>query len=153
MAKDKEAIVIKFNRKEVVNKLNELSKKFVPAPFLKIIRETLIHEIKENFKTEGTSSGEKWKAWSTKYKKHMVKIGKPGNKILTDSALLRSSFKGEISGNKLTIGTAVEYAAIHNFGHTKKNMPKRPFLRFSKETMEGILEDLNAQARKMAEGG
>ena len=153
MAKDKEAIVIKFNQKEVVNKLNELSKKFVPAPFLKIIRETLIHEIKENFETEGTSSGEKWKAWSTKYKKHMVKIGKPGNKILTDSAFLKNSFKGEISGDKLTIGTAVEYAAIHNFGHTKKKMPKRPFLRFSKETMEGILEDLNAQARKMAEGG
>ncbi|MGN0192992.1 MAG: phage virion morphogenesis protein [Candidatus Gastranaerophilaceae bacterium] len=153
MAKDKEAIVIKFNRKEVVNKLNKLSKKFVPAPFLKIIRETLIHEIKENFATEGTSSGEKWKAWSTKYKKHMVKIGKPGNKILTDSAFLKNSFIGEISGNKLTIGTAVEYAAIHNFGHTKKKMPKRPFLRFSDATMEGILEDLNAQARKMAEGG
>ena len=153
MAKDKEPIVIKFNRKKVVNRLIKLSEKFVPAPFLKIIKTSLLAEIEENFATEGTSSGEKWKAWSTKYKKHMVKIGKPGNKILTDSAFLKNSFKGEISGDKLTIGTAVEYAAIHNFGHKKKKMPKRPFLRFSKETMEGILEDMNEQARKMAEGG
>ena len=51
----------------------------------------------------------------------------------------------------MTIGTAKEYAAIHNFGHEKRNMPQREFFRFSEETMDDLLEDLNDYAKELVE--
>ncbi len=142
---------VKFNNKEIIGKLTELSKKFSNlTPFLKIIRVKLLKEIDENFATEGVASGEKWKEWSGKYKKYRIKNFGNGL-ILNLSGELRRSFTSIIEDKKLTIGTAKEYAAIHNFGHEKRNMPQREFFRFSEETMDDVLEDLNDYAKELVE--
>lgn len=140
---------VKFNNKEIIGKLTELSKKFSNlTPFLKIIRVKLLKEIDENFATEGVSAGEKWKEWSEKYKRYRIK-NYGGGLILNRSGALRRSFTSTIKDKKLTIGTAKEYAAIHNFGHEKRNMPQREFFRFSEETMDDLLEDLNDYAKEL----
>ena len=139
----------KLNHKEIIIKLAELSKKFSNlTPFFKIIRVKLLKEIDENFATEGVASGEKWKEWSEKYKKYRIKNFGNGL-ILNLSGELRRSFTSIIEGKKLTIGTAKEYAAIHNFGHEKRNMPQREFFRSSEETMDDLLEDLNDYAKEL----
>lgn len=159
-----------FNRKEVIEKLKCLNKKFSNVkPFLKIIRKSLLNDIDTNFQTEGTSSGEKWKEWSSKYKKLRIKYGakikndkkllstkdfkeKQGkfkDKILTLQGHLRKSFTSKIDNNSLIIGTAKEYAAAHNFGYSKRNLPKREFFRFSDETIGDILEEINEFAQEI----
>ncbi len=142
---------VKFNNDEVIGKLTELSKKFSNlTPFLKIIRVKLLYEIEQNFLTEGKSSGEKWKDWSERYKKYRIKhFG--GGQILSRSGELRRSFTSILEKKKLTIGTAKEYAAIHNFGHDGKNMPQREFFRFSETSMDELLEDLNNHAKEILE--
>lgn len=155
---------VKINTKEIVNKLNEIKKDFSNlTPFLQIIDIQLRNAIDDNFATEGTSSGEKWKEWSDTYKKWKIKNHKGNDLILNSSADLRQSIISEIEGNKLTIGTPMEYAAIHNFGlkktlqkNNKKgtsfscdmNMPKREYMRFSPQTFEELLEELNDYAQK-----
>lgn len=155
---------VKINTEEIVNKLNEIKKDFSNlTPFLQIIDIQLRNAIDDNFATEGTSSGEKWKEWSDTYKKWKIKNYGVKAKILSSRANLRGSIKGEIENDKLTIGTAMEYAAIHNFGlkktvqkNNKKgtsfscdmNMPKREYMRFSPQTFEELLEELNDYARK-----
>lgn len=142
---------VKLNKDEIVNKLTELSKKFSNmAPFLKIIRVKLLYEIDRAFETEGTNSGEKWKEWSEKYKKYRIKNFGDGQ-ILNRSGNrgLRGSFISLLEDKKLTIGTAKEYAAIHNFGHDTKNMPQREFLKFSESSMSELLEDLNDYAEEI----
>ncbi len=81
---------VKFNNKEIIGKLTELSKKFSMTPFLKIIRVKLPKEIDENFATEGVVSGEKWKEWSKKYR-----IKNFGNDLILNlaSELRRSYLK------------------------------------------------------------
>ncbi|MGN0015434.1 MAG: hypothetical protein ACI37T_08465, partial [Candidatus Gastranaerophilaceae bacterium] len=65
---------VKINTKEIVSKLREIKKDFTElTPFLKIIRVKLLAAISDNFKTEGKSSGEKWKDWSDTYKKWKIK--------------------------------------------------------------------------------
>lgn len=142
---------VKFNNNEVIGKLTELSKKFSNlTPFLKIIRVKLLKEIDENFATEGVASGEKWKEWSGRYKKYRIKhFG--GGQILSRSGELRRSLTSILEKKKLTIGTAKEYAAIHNFGHDGKNMPQREFFRFSETSMDELLEDLNNHAKEILE--
>lgn len=158
---------VKINTDKIISKLNDIKKFFSDlTPFLKLIRVKLLNAITENFETEGKSSGEKWKDWSDTYKKWKIKTWKSCSQtanplILTSSADLRQSIRGKIDGEKLTIGTAMEYAAIHNFGSKKTvqktskkgtsfscklNMTKREFMRFSPQTFEELLEDLNEEA-------
>ena len=79
---------VKFNNKEIIGKLTELSKKFSMTPFLKIIRVKLLKEIDENFATEGVVSGEKWKEWSKKYR--IINFG--NDLILNLASELRRSY-------------------------------------------------------------
>ena len=151
----KECFEVEFNNEQITQKLENLKKSFSDlAPFFKIIRTNLLNEIEENFNTEGTNSGEKWAEWSEKYKKLRIKLGKSSTGvILSDSGQLRESFFGEIEANKLTIGTAKEYAAIHNFGHDKKNMPQREYFRFSDNAIDGLLADINDYAKELLTKG
>lgn len=146
---------VKYNVEEFQKKFGEIRKNFTDlTPFLKIIRVKLLLALQENFSTEGTSLGAKWQAWSEKYKKLRIKHGKSGDGvILSDTGLLRKSFKGVIEDKKLTIGTAIEYAAIHNFGHPQRKMPKREYFKFTEQTINEVLEDINDTAKELLEKG
>ena len=168
MSNDK-CFEVKINSDDIVKRLLEIKEEFTDMkPFLNLIAVKLQSAIIDNFETEGKSSGEKWKEWSDTYKKWKIKSWKSKSEnaeplILTSSALLRDSIKDNVEGNKLTIGTASEYAAIHNFGLKKTvqktnkkgtsfscdmNMPQREFMRFSPQTLEELLEDLNEEVKK-----
>lgn len=137
--------------KNLADRLKELAAEYKDnfRQFLKIIDVKLRAAIDENFLTEGKSLGQKWAEWSEKYKKWRIKhYG--GGQILTREGNLRESFVSEIEDNSLTIGTAKEYAAIHNFGHKKKKMPQREYFVFTDKTIEEVLEDLNDYARELS---
>lgn len=97
-------------------------------PLFRRLRRTILNIIDDNFDTEGTASGEKWQELSEKYNKLKILQYGMGKKILEASGDLRKSFTSKIDKTSLTIGTAKEYAAIHNFGMDEKNMPQREFM-------------------------
>jgi phage gpG-like protein len=87
----------------------------------------------------------KWQQWSSLYREHMEKIGKGGNKILIDSGRLRGSLAGGGSQKYKTntygilLSTKVKYAAAHQYGYKKKNIPARPFMWLSKTGMKRLI--------------
>ena len=97
-------------------------------PLFRRLRRTILNIIDDNFDTEGTASGEKWQELSEKYNKRKILQYGMGKKILEASGDLRKSFTSKIDNTSLTVGTAKEYAAIHNFGMDEKNMPQREFM-------------------------
>lgn len=97
-------------------------------PLFRRLRRTILNIIDDNFDTEGTASGEKWQELSEKYNKRKILQYGMGKKILEASGDLRKSFTSKIDKTSLTVGTAKEYAAIHNFGMDEKNMPQREFM-------------------------
>ena len=59
----------KLNSKEVTDTLKRYAKEVGDLnPALRISRRMLLNAIDQNFETEGTSSGEKFKEWSDGYK-------------------------------------------------------------------------------------
>lgn len=69
------------------------------------------------------------------------------NKPLIDTGKLQSSvlYQGAdhiegVSGQGLVIGTEVEYAGVHQYGSTKKNIPQRKFMGFSEKILDTSTE-------------
>ena len=150
-----------FNAKEVTKFLQQQADKLGDlTPLMKVARKKLRDIVMKNFETEGTASGEKWKAWSEAYKKARLKMGKGSGKILTLSGELRRSIKAKSGKDYAQVGTASVYAAMHNFGYDdyikrrtkngttkyKLKMPKREFIRISQAQQEDLLSDLIIEA-------
>ena len=134
---------VQMNAKEVFQKLDEIADSVSDLkPLFKILRQSLMDSIYENFETEGTASGDKWEEWSEKWAKEREKREKV-SKILQYDGDLRDSFDYKITSTDLTIGTAKEYAAIHNFGYEDRNMPQREFMRFSDTQLQDATFELN----------
>lgn len=137
----------KLNNKEFLTQFKKISEQFANLkPVFKIVRKSLLKLINDNFKTEGVSSGEKWEPWSDNYAQLREK---KGGLILNFSGALRKSFTSKLSSTSLIIGTAKEYAAIHNFGGDIKarnglsfEMPQREFFRFTNEQLWDILGEI-----------
>lgn len=110
-------------------KMNSLQETFGDLkPLFRRLSRSILNTIDKNFDTEGVASGEKWQDLSKDYE--IKKINEYGlnKKILELSGDLRKSFTREITDNTLIVGTAKEYAAIHNFGMDERNMPQREFM-------------------------
>ena len=159
-------------KKTIVKKLQEFAEKISNfKPIFEKIDVLLNEALLDNFLTEGKSLGQKWQEWSEKYKKWRIKhYG--GGQILTREGNLRESFVSDYDENRLTIGTAKEYAAIHNFGgkieykrqirKSKKgknfvvnaystDMPKREYFAFSDQTMKDVLQEIEDYANELIE--
>ena len=90
-------------------------------------------------KEEGPKA--RWARWSDRYRKHMSKIGKGGNKILQDTGRLRQSFKptnfrkvkdGVLWFNNAKTKTGFPYAYAHdNDERPRRQLPQRKFMWFS----------------------
>lgn len=131
----------KLNTKEVVKKLEELSKKVSDLkPLLRVCRRVLLNDIDENFETEGKASGDKWQELNEDYLEYKQKK-KAVDKILQFGGDLRTKLSDSVTDRSLIIGSALEYAAIHNFGMENK-MPKREFMRFSDYQLEDLIAEL-----------
>lgn len=134
---------VQMNAKEVFQKLDEIADCVSDLkPLFRVLRQSLMNSIDENFETEGQASGDKWEEWSEKWAKEREKQEKV-SKILQYNVDLRRSFISKVTSTDLTIGTAIPYAAIHNFGYDEKNMPQREFMRFSDTQLQDATFELH----------
>lgn len=124
----------------------EISDPRVP---LEVFARHMERSIQRNFDEEGRPR--KWRplspmtlmAWVSSRRTWVSKTGRltaqgraalAGRKILTDTGRLRRSITGRVWGNRLVIGTNVEYAPYHQYGTSR--IPARPFLLFQAEDLE-----------------
>ena len=103
----------------------------------------LLNLIDENFETQGQSSGEKWQELSDSWKEYRKKINKQGNSILEFNGDLRRSMLSQIKKDSLTIGSPLVYSAVHQFGYDEKNIPARPFFRFTDENIMDLQAEIH----------
>lgn len=137
-----ETIKIKINDKEIIKKLNELADKTGDLkPFLRVVRQSLLTHIHDNFDTEGKASGEKWEELSEEYLKKKIKE-KGIKRILDFNGDLRNQIIGNVKDKSVIIGTVNPYAAVHNFGYDERNTPQREFMRFSDYQLEETVAEL-----------
>ena len=73
---------------------------------------------------------------------------KRGGKILQDTGRLKQSIRTSYSKRIAQVRTNMEYAATHNFGFKKKNIPQREFMYLSKKAIEKIKKRLLQMAVK-----
>ena len=73
----------------------------------------LLKSVDENFEQEGRPDWDEWDPAVGETKP-------PGDKILTDSGQLRRSVTHDADAEGVTIGSNLEYAAIHQFGGQTK---------------------------------
>ena len=115
--------------KEFQKRLDNLAKDFNnPKEILNEIGILTKNKSEESFEKQSSPFGERWKANAT-----ATLIQKRGNKILTQSGLLRTSLTYKLGNQSVTIGTNKEYAPIHQFGGKAGRgkrviIPARPFL-------------------------
>ena len=82
------------------------------GPPLEATKELLLTSVRDNF-----AQGGRPQPWAPLRRSR--RRGSLGSAIpLNDTGVLRASIAGEVSGNTVTIGTNLAYAAIHNFGGT-----------------------------------
>lgn len=86
----------------------------------------------------------KWQKWSDAYAKHMRRIGKSGNLILTDTGRLRRSlmqnknWRADQAG--LMFYSKVVYAGVHDQGSPKQNIPQRQFMWLSTKGLDKVID-------------
>ena len=82
----------------------------------------------ENFENEKTPGGTKWKALEPATLKARRQGPRPGTGgILEDSGALRGSIGHLASDQKSILGSGRPYAAVHDRGWAKLNIPARSF--------------------------
>lgn len=91
------------------------------APILDDVGESLTTSTKRRFEAGRSPDGRAWPV--------SIRAKKEGGKTLVDRGRLLASITYRASGNQLSIGSNVIYAAIHQFGGTIKAKNK-PYLKF-----------------------
>ena len=159
----KEPFEAEFNAKEVTKFLNESAKKLSDLrPLMREAAQGLKFVVDQNFETEGTFTGDKWQAWSDKYKKWRLKKKKGQGGILSFEGNLKRDIRSGYDNTTAFVASGKDYAAIHNFGFkgivTKErenkrkgtktrfscnmNTPKREFMRINETEQQNLIEDL-----------
>lgn len=128
--------------------LHDLSKKANNlAPILYHTQDAMYQKSMDSFEKESDAFGNPWKP--TKSLKNQ-KFGK--KKILQDTGVLKESVIARNNGvNKVSVGSNLSYAPIHQFGgkagkRGRSNIPARPYLPISKEGK--IPEDLKRSIKQ-----
>jgi phage virion morphogenesis protein len=93
--------------------LKNMSDRISPEPLLKIAGEVMRSSVERTFREQGSPAG----SWAP-LAQSTLKRGKGGvgRKILIQSGRLKNSITYQVSGNVLTIGTNIRYAAIQQSG-------------------------------------
>jgi len=148
-----------YKNEEMVREARRL-KGLKPRTVLQAFGAWMLGSVAENFRAQGRP--EKWKALKfetlkarfmrgNRRRKNKRWVRTPaamrffaGAKILMDSGRLANSIGFAVKGNQVEIGTNLIYAATHQFGDKKRNIPARPFLVFQDRDVEefaGMIED------------
>jgi phage virion morphogenesis protein len=100
-------------------------------------------QTRERFETQKDPDGNTWKALAQKtldYYERRKKGSTSSRSILVGEGLLRDSLTSKVQGGawSVLVGATMEYAAVHQFGWPKKNIPPRPYLGVSPEDAKAI---------------
>ena len=99
-------------------------------PLMARLVQQLHFVVDENFEKEGRPR--RWRPLSKRYAEQKRRQGYSG-KILEKSGALRRSITERYTNTEAVVGTNLKYAAVHQFGSRKKNIPARPFLKVTRE--------------------
>ena len=119
-------IRVYINDRQVRESLGALSRRMGDmTPVMRNIGEIVRASVIRNFREERDPSGARWKP--------SLRALLTRGKTLTDTAILRNSINVRPEPGRVSVGTNVVYAAIHQFGGKagrghKVNLPARPFL-------------------------
>lgn len=97
-------------------------------------------QTRERFDTKRSPEGNPWKALARKTRDYYAGKGWAARSILVGEGTLRDSITSEVQGGAWSAlaGAAMEYAAVHQFGWPKKNIPARPCLGVSPDDAKAI---------------
>ena len=129
----------------LAKKLNKLSAAIQnPKKALKEVGKFVISETQEQFKTEGTRLGRKWKELATSTLIAKARDGYGGKGMLERTGRLKKGFKSDLSKFKVRIHNPVPYYQYHQLGGTK--LPQRVMLdtpeRVKQEIVGIFLQDI-----------
>jgi phage virion morphogenesis protein len=131
-------LTITVDDAEVMAALDKLrSRASDMTPAMQDIGEELVTRILDSFEREATPYGAQWAPLkpetilgrARRFKTKKAKQAAVANpRILQDTGYLRSSIEIQSVGNDhVTVWSRAEYAAVHQFGSARKNIPARPF--------------------------
>lgn len=110
-------------------------------------------DIIEHFDREEGEGGKKWKKRKSSTQRAYTRLNKknkkynPTNKLLQMTGTLRQSILSGKKTNVQNVGrrgilvfSKVKYSGVHNYGSTKKNIPKREFMWLSGKTVQNFAD-------------
>ncbi|MDP8171542.1 phage virion morphogenesis protein [Pasteurella skyensis] len=109
-------------------------------PLMNIVANTMEKAVLENFEKEGRPS------W--------LPIKHRQGKVLNDTGNLKNSITAVFDNDSATVGTNLEYAAIHQFGGMagrgkKVKIPARPFLSLTPQDEDDVIDDIQTYFRNL----
>lgn len=130
--------------KELQNKINKLKlNSSNQKKLLESIGVEIESQIEERFATQTDTSGSRWADISAKTRAYYSKKG-IGGSLLSRTRQLRDTIESQVSSDRLLVGATKIYAATHNYGDGKRNIPKREFIGLSPQNVieiESIIDD------------
>lgn len=81
--------------------------------------------------------GSRWAPLSPRYAQRKAKE-KPGVGMLEFWGYLRDSITHIASSNQVEVGSNQKYAAVHQFGLPRKNIPARPYIGLSRDNVSDV---------------
>lgn len=118
-----------------------------PRAALEEIGDLVLEEKEQQFDTQGSRFGSKWKALDRRTQIQKARLGYGSKPILERTGRLRAGFKKEVQTYKVTVSNPVTYYPYHQLGMGYN--PKRTML-YPTETMKGnIIEVLNKAIRAL----
>ena len=149
---------IKYNDREVIEALNRLNRAGRDLrPAMRDIAAALEDSVEEAFQKEASPSGTPWKVLTEHTKARRARTRKWPGQILQVDGRLAGSTTSDYDASSAVVGTGVVYAPTHQFGAEEGefgstrsgrpipfgDIPARPFLGFSTETKEAIVDAIN----------
>jgi len=118
---------------------------------MKQVGEVLLNRVAESFRSESSPEGRKWKPLKASTIAERLRLGYGPGPILRREGWLAEHFSYRASRDRVLVGTAVPYAAIHQFGGRagrghRAVIPARPFLGVAPEDWDEIREILLREA-------
>ncbi len=127
-----------------VENLDEIERKFkkwgkkvsAPKDILNEFGKHEVERVKARFGSKSDPDGGKWTQWDRDTEEERQREGTSSTGLLFETGALYNSIQYQVSGNKVTIGTNVEYAQYLQDGTV--NMPPREFLGFNDRSAADI---------------
>lgn len=147
-----EPIEIKFENREVLDKILEVAKQCEDLrPLMKNIAGIFADSTEDNFAEEGRP--DKWVDLSEVTKNLRKEINKYPGQILQVTGQLASSVNTYYDNDSAIIGSNLAYAAIHQLGgqagrNKKVTIPARPYIKLVEDDYDEILHEISQHILK-----